>query len=186
MAYYIKNIYFLLVFLPGAVSLQVSGCGSAKGLRVYEHVNSMSGESIRLQKASDDIDTEKTYEIYFRLQKPVDCIKLNITAKYIPDRFSGKKEHILTFFVLDQLIDIRRFRGPQKKYESSEIGRNFDSNWNRMRDLVICTKPEHPLLKLDEKRVYRLRFTTFRKMNFEYRIDLHADSKIIFIEKPKF
>jgi hypothetical protein len=184
--HFIKKVPFLLLFFAGAVSLQVTGCGSTGGLRVYKHVNSMSGESVRLINSPDDIDTEKAYEIYFRLQKPVDCIKLNITAKYIPDRFSGKKEHILAFFVLDQLIDLSRFSGPQKKYEISEIGRNFDSAWNRRRDLIICSGPGYPLLKLDEKTIYRLRFTTFRKVNFEYRIDLHADEKVIFIKKPEF
>jgi hypothetical protein len=181
---YIKKVPFLLLIIAGA--LQISGCGSAKGLRVYTHRNNISGESVNLEYASDNIDTEKAYEIYFRLKKPVDCIKLNIIAKYIPDRFSGKKEHILTFFVLDQLIDISRFNDPRKKYETSEIGRNFDSAWNRRRDLEICTGTGYPLLKLDDKTIYRLRFTTFRKVVFLYRIDIHADTKVIFIKKPEF
>jgi hypothetical protein len=181
-----KWVPCLLTSLIAVISVYTAGCGSAGGLRVYKHLSSISGESVNLKYASNDIDTGKAYEIYFRLKKPVDCIKLNIISKYIPDRFSGKKEHLLTFFVLDQLIDLSRFSSPQKKYEVSEIGRNYDSAWGRRRELIICSGPEYPLLKLDDKTVYRLRFTTFRKVNFEYRIDIHADSKIIFIEKPEF
>ncbi len=179
-----KKVPFLLTLLVVLISLHTAGCGSTGGVRVYKHLSRLSGESVKLEYAADDIDTEKAYEVYFRLEKPVDCIKLNIVSKYIPDRFSGKKEHILTFFVLDRLIDLSRFGSHREKYEASEMGRNFDSAWNRRRDLVICTGPEYPLLKLDEKRVYRLRFTTFRKVNFEYRIDIHADARVIFIEKP--
>ncbi len=181
-----KKAFSLPILLIAAISFSALVCSTTGGLRTYKHVSSKTGESVKLDYGSDNIDTEKAYEVYFRLEKPVDCIKLNIVSKYIPDRFSGKKEHILTFFVLDQLIDISMFGDPEKKFEISEIGRNFDSAWNRKRNLVVCTGPGYPLLKFDIKTVYRLRFTTFRKVNFEFRIDIHADSRIFFIEKPSF
>ena len=90
------------------------------------------------------------------------------------------------FFLVEKAIDISRFMNANgKKFVLSEIGRNFDYNWKRKKEIIICSSRVDPIKKFD-KAIYRIRFTTFREEDFHFMIKIHSKDKINFLEKYTF
>ncbi|MCP4136570.1 MAG: hypothetical protein GY754_36710 [bacterium] len=148
----------------------------------FDTRNTHKGTSSKSTLSKDTIDNEKTYEVYFRIKKAVDCIKINIHSSTLPNKLTKKTKVLKSYFVIDKAIDISHFNrasGSEKKvYAFTKITANFDDKWSRKRDIVICSSPEDLLKKLDSSSLFRLRFSVLLRQNFNYTINIRADGPV--------
>jgi len=144
----------------------------------YNNVKSIAGgEAVR---TVDQIDRYDTLIAYFKLGKPVNEISINILAEYVAD-ITGAKKTKKTYFIVEKIVDMSKYKYRDMKYLYAEIGRNFDPDWNREKELVIASNKTVPFKALDENSIYRIRFTTFSTEDTDYAITINADCEVTFI-----
>lgn len=141
------------------------------------------GKTNNETQSREKIDKENTYEKYFIIKNNEKCIKIIITSTIIDDVFKREKK-VKTYYIVEKAVNVSRFRDAGgKRYIFSELGRNFDANWNIKKDALICSSDTDPIKKLD-KNIYRIRFTTFSKEDSNFKIELSSDNAIDFLDKP--
>ncbi len=140
------------------------------------------GESKDIIVSKEKIDGTNAYETYFKLEKPVKCLKVSISATAFADSFGKKQVVLKTYFTLEKALNITNFKAGKDKYTFSEIGKNYDQQWDRSRDITVCSSDDDPIKKLDSKSVYRIRFTPFTGENFSYQIRISSDEKAVFLK----
>jgi hypothetical protein len=143
--------------------------------------NVFSGYSSGTMESKDKIDKWKTFELFFTLDNPEDCIKINIISE-IFDEISNKKIFLKTYFTVEKAVDVSKF-SKENAVLYSEMGRNFDYNWTAKQDLEICSSDSDPIKKLNKSGKYRIRFTIFKDINFKYNININSKNKIHINEK---
>jgi hypothetical protein len=140
------------------------------------------GESKELLTSKEKIDGTNAYETYFTLEKPVNCIKISISATAFADDFGKKQVVLKTYFTVEKVVNIKNFKFGKEKYTFSEMGKNFDQQWDRSRDITVCSSEDDPIKKFDAKSVYRIRFTPFTGDKFSYQIKISSDVKALFLK----
>lgn len=130
--------------------------------------------------SSEKIDGSRTFEVDFTLEKPADCMTIDIESVYLQKSFPVQRITKKTFFIVEKKLNL-----PQLKIKADKsytpIGRNFNNDWELYSPVKICTGKNDPISKLDVSE-YRIRFTIFEKTDFYYVITVTCESKIIFIE----
>jgi hypothetical protein len=147
---------------------------------VYKYNLSEKGDSKDIVISKEKIDGTNAFEAYFRLEKPVKCLKISISATSFADSFGKKQVVLKTYFTVEKALNITNFKAGKDKYMFSEMGKNFDQQWDRSRDITVCSSEDDPIKKFDSKSVYRIRFTPFTNDNFTYQIKISCDEKVIF------
>jgi hypothetical protein len=171
--YLIKvNLFFILIFFL------LSCLG---GVKDKNDLFKIEGESSDLIISKEKIDRNKSYEINFSLEKPVDRISINISSKYIPNKFIKKWQVIKNYFIFEKKVDISHFKNYNKKFTYIELGRNYNQRWDRKQFITILSDYENNFLKLDNS-IYRIRFATFKDVSFHYEFKIRSKSKIILIK----
>jgi len=92
------------------------------------------------------------------------------------------KKNYKNYFVVEKIIDLKKFKKKSKNYIFSTIGKNFNSSWKRDHQITICSLKTDPIKKLDKKNIYRIRFTAFSPDNLKFTIKIYSDCKIAFIK----
>jgi hypothetical protein len=156
------------------------GCASA-AVQAYKKSSTISIPRDKARITRDEIDRYKTHAVYFKLDKAVDSIKIGITAVFVSD-IAGTKESRITYFIVDKIIDVKKFRNAGVRRIYSEIGRNFNLDWNAKKEIVIASENGSPFKALDGTSVYRIRYTTFSRENFVYTITIDADCGVTFMD----
>ncbi len=176
-----KLLFVILIFVM--ISL-LNACASKKN--VYKI--SLSKVIPKKQKviSKNKIDAYKTYEVYFKLKQFEKCINVSFKTSYVVDTFSNKKRFSRTYFIVEKAIDVSKFKKSKKRYEFSPLGKNYSDTWRNSSSLTICSKQDDPLLKLDNKTFYRIRYTTFSKYeySFQSKVLVKANVPVEFITKP--
>ncbi|MDY6968343.1 MAG: hypothetical protein SVR08_06785 [Spirochaetota bacterium] len=145
----------------------------------YNNKNTATGITSNSMISKAEIDRDRTYEIYFYIDIEEECIKIDISSQFF-DRIYKKNIFLKTYFIVERAIDSSKFKNKGVKgYFFSELGRNFNNDWKIKKGLVICSSQDNPLQKLN-KGIYRIRFTVFKKTNFNYTIDIFSNNKIDF------
>jgi hypothetical protein len=169
----IKHIVLLIfIFLMQCRSIDKSA---------YKNNNIFKGDSIREIESKEKIDNWKTYEIFFTLNGNEDCIKLNLSSD-IYDAVINKNTTIKTYFIVEKAIDISKF-SLDKKSMFSEIGRNYDYNWNTKQEFDVCSSKSDPIKTLNKNNNFRIRFTVFKDINFKYAINIFSNQSVIITDK---
>jgi len=83
---------------------------------------------------------------------------------------------------VEKIVDMSKYKYREMRYLYAEIGKNFDSDWNREKDLVIVSNKTVPFKALDEKSIYRIRYTTFSTEDADYIITIGANCEVTFID----
>ena len=149
----------------------------------FKNTKKYMGKTNNETQSREKIDKENTYEKYFIIKNNEKCIKIIITSTIIDDVFKREKK-VKTYYIVEKAVNVSRFRDAGgKRYIFSELGRNFDANWNIKKDALICSSDTDPIKKLD-KNIYRIRFTTFSKEDSNFKIELSSDNAIDFLDKP--
>ena len=149
--------------------------------------NQSYGNTTRNTRISDEkIDGSPTYEVIFTLEKPVDCMTINIESAYLQKTFPPpppppppvQKIPKTTFFIVEKKLNM-----PQFKINAAytPIGRNFNSDWELYSPVKVCGNSTDPLSIINVSE-YRIRFSAFEKAELYYIVTITCESKIIFIE----
>lgn len=151
----------------------------------YNNKNSYNNTTQKAFESDDKIDRWKTYEIFFKLSKDEECININLSSQ-IFDEAINKNINFKTYFIVEKAVDISKFIS-DKKIVYSEIGNNFDNSWNTKQEIEIRSSEMDPIKKLKNSSTYRIRFTTFRDLNFNFSILIFSKNSITLTEKkPDF
>jgi len=130
--------------------------------------------------SSEKIDNSRTFEINFTLEKPADCMTIDIESVYLQKSFPVERISKKTYFIIEKKLNL-----PQLKLKADKsytpMGRNFNNDWELYSPVKICSSNGDPISNLDLSE-YRIRFTTFEKTDFYYIITVTCESKIIFTE----
>jgi len=174
-----RSPFFAL--LPALVFILLLYTGCSRSARdIYRFSNSHKGQSTQLTLSKDLIDSGRTYELYFRLEKEVRCIEVNLVCSVLKNQFTGERMMISSCYLVERVIDIRSFSKIKADYMFSEIGRNYDENWNCNRTTRICSSRKDPIRTFSPDSLYRIRLTSFNSADFDYRLMVKADTRIKF------
>lgn len=172
--------------LPAALALvlMAASCSAAGKNNTTQKGAPYQGDTGKALESADRIDREKTYEIYFRLTTPEECIRVEMTSRAPESAIEKKVRVIRTFFIVEKSVDLSKFdvRNAARTV-FSEIGRNYDQNWNRTKEITLCSTPSDPIRKMDPS-LYRIRFTSFRDDPFSFEIIIYSKNSAVFSEKP--
>ncbi|MCU0849291.1 MAG: hypothetical protein MUD12_15520 [Spirochaetes bacterium] len=166
-----KSTVFIII-----IAIIVS-CSSPKKSRVYKNTAVKNGTSAGQQKSAERIDRGDTAEAFFKLDGKADCIRIEVFSR-TPDASPDKMRTLKSYFIVEKMLEISR-----NKRAFSEIGRNYNADWQVKRRLTICSSETDPIKKLDPA-VYRIRFTTFTPDRYDYSIKASADCGIAFRDRP--
>lgn len=168
-----KNLQ-LLVF---AIIL-CTGCGE-QIRETHTNEEQQYGNTTENTKVSiDRIDNYPTYQVLFTLDKPADCFSIEIDSVYLQKSFPVQKIPARTYFIVEKKLKLPA-SGKKEEIIYTQLGRNFNSDWDVFSPVKVCSSANDPLSKLDISE-YRIRFTTFEKKLAWYVITVTCKSKIIF------
>ncbi len=173
-----------LLIICALLVLSVSGCTA--NLREKSYRNT-AVSAVPLEKAvrtNDRIDRYATYVSYFRLGKDVESMRVGVTAEYVAD-IMGTKKTRTSYFVVEKIIDMSRLKNKNLTRLHSELGRNFNSDWNRDLEITLASNKSEPFKSLDAVSLYRVRYTAFAEENFTFTVTIQADCAVTFVEEPK-
>jgi len=175
--------FFVLYSLSTLVIASLmAACATGPHVLKYKFSGVKSIPGSEAVPTGEQIDRYATMVAYFRLGNPVDEISISISAEYVAD-ITGAKKIKKTYFIVEKIVDFSRYKYRDMKYLYAEIGRNFDADWNREKELVMVSDKTVPFKNLDEKSIYRIRYTTFSTEATDYVITIGANCEVSFIEK---
>lgn len=165
------------------MALLIQGCAGGMKRPSYRHHgvrNIPVGTTVR----GDAIDGYDAYVVHFRLEKAVESMTVGISAEYVAD-ITGKKKYKKAYFIVEKIVELGAAGGKQARRINVEIGRNFDADWNREKDVIIRSLKTEPFRILDADSLYRIRYTPFSRDPFDYTITVDADSPVTFVDDVK-
>jgi hypothetical protein len=128
--------------------------------------------------SSEKIDGSNTFEVYFTLDKPAECMSVVMETVYLQKIFPLQKIPKKTYFIVEKKLKLPQFKSNIEK-QYTPLGRNFNNDWELYSPVKICTNKNDPLSVIDVSE-YRIRFTSFEKSQLYYILTISCESKIIF------
>src|SRR4030042_877526 len=167
-----------------AAALPGPGCATGQRPRAFKESHAKTLSRAEAPRSFELIDNYETFVIHFRLAKDAPALSVGISAEYVAD-ITGAKKTRKTYFIVEKIIDMSQFKNANLKYLYAELGRNFDAEWNREREITLVSNKIEPFKNLDAGSTYRTRYTTFSNANFEYIITINPDCGVTFIDHYK-
>jgi hypothetical protein len=152
--------------------------GTVKETLDQNQIYSNTTESTK--PSAEKIDGTPTYEISFNLEKPADCMSIELEAVYLNKSFPIQRVLKNAFFIVEKRLKLAQFK-LKTDANFTQIGRNFNNDWELYSPVKVCTNNNDPLSILDASE-YRIRFSTFEKRPFYYVVKIACESKVIFNE----
>ena len=175
----------LTLALAGLPVLSVSGCATQgkkdNGGRTFKLSSAKTFSSMEAGKAAEPIDRYAAFQMFFKLDRSVDAISVGISAEYTAD-ITGARKIKKTYFIVERVVDMSNVKFVKNKYLYAELGRNFDADWNREKEITIVSKKSEPFKDLDGASLYRVRFTIFSPENVDYTLRINADCGVTFLD----
>jgi len=167
---YLPLLFLILMFL-----------NCKESVKVDTNRNQIYGNTTDKTKISaDKIDGSQTYEVSFTLDKPAECMTIDIESAYLQKSFPVQKVPKKTYFIVEKKLNIVQAKS-KIPVNFTPLGRNFTNDWELYSPVKICSSKNDPLSTLDLSE-YRLRFTAFDKNQLYYIITIICESKVIFTE----
>jgi len=139
------------------------------------------GDTTKNTKISDEkIDGSPTYEVSFTLEKPADCMTIEIDSAYLQKTFPVQKIPKNTFFIIEKKLKLANYK-LKSDNTFTPIGRNFNNDWELYSPVKICSNVNDPLSTINVSD-YRIRFSAFEQAELYYIITITCESKVIFFE----
>ena len=160
-----------------------AGCSAAQRVKSYKQSFTAVVASRTAPRSPVKIDQHPAYAVYFRLDRAVRSIRVGITAEYIAD-IAGTRKQRKVYFVIEKMIDTSQFKNREIKYIFSDLGRNFDTDWTRVREIELASVKNDLFRSLDGNSMYRIRYTTFSNEDFDFTIKIEADCGVAFVDEP--
>jgi len=134
--------------------------------------------STEYTKLSDEkIDNKPTHEVVFKIEKPVECINIEMEGVYINRTFPNENIPKRIYFIVEKKLQLSQSKNNKDKYMT--MGKNFNNDWEISSPVRICANKNDTLTSLDASE-YRIRFTVFDKIPFYYTLKIRCGAKIIF------
>lgn len=152
--------------------------------KTFRFTQNVQGPVEKFHTSKDLIDREKTAEIFFRLEKPVDRIHVAVKAVEKMDDFNDELAPCKTFFIVEKAIDVTRFQSSGTARVYTELARNYTTSWEREQEIDVLSIPDDPILTLEEKSLYRIRFTVFTAGSCTFDVSISSDCQVIFLDSP--
>jgi hypothetical protein len=166
----------LLALFTALTSLTGLHCASGGGIVTYDYSITTEGITGDSMLSGDRIQEGRTYQVFFSMDEPEQCIKISLETHLISPTIKGDRlKKINSYFIVEKQVDITRFN-INRDSVFSEIGRNYDLNWLSSDGFTLCTVPDDPIQNLS-KGLYRIRFTSFRSEEVKYSISLYSNRK---------
>lgn len=141
-----KKIAASLLFLLSCSSNNVE-----KNIKPILEDKSFSIKSV--EQSTDLIEKSRSMQVFFELKSDIDSLSLKII---LTSRISLTKErNLMTFFVLDRGVSAENLTG--KKFVFTEIYRNFDKDWNILKNEKIEFKNSDAPFQRLTNGIYRIR-----------------------------
>ena len=127
--------------------------------------------------SEEKIDNRETYEVNFNIEKPVECLIIDMEGTFLNKTFPNENTPKRVYFIVEKKLQLQQFKTNVKKY--TVIGKNFNNDWEIISPVNICVNRNDAFLSLDASE-YRVRFTIFEKIPFYYILKIRCESKVIF------
>lgn len=177
------RIFSAILSMAIMTSTLAAGCSSGQRAISYKQSFTSAVASREAPRSPVKIDRYAAYTAYFRLERPVKSIRIGITAEYIAD-IAGTRKPRKTYFIIEKMIDTAHFKNKNVKDIFTELGRNFETDWTRTREIEVNSVNNNLFRSLDEKSVYRIRYTAFLNEDLDFIIKVEADCGVTFVNEP--
>lgn len=144
----------------------------------HEYINSTGNLKLSKEKLED----APAYEVYFILDKTVECMGISLETMNVPQKFKDESTPEKSFFVVEKLIDLNSVKGKIRK-EYIQLGKNYNSRWEVHNPLKICGNTADPVSRLGGS-VFRVRFTTFDAKPVYFTVTLYTPVNVSFSPDP--
>jgi len=169
-----RNLTLLVLFMLLLINCKEAVKNNSSNIQTYGN----STEYTLL--SSEKIDSGRTFEVRFTLDKPAECMTIDIESVYVYKTFPMQRIPERTFFIVEKKLNFPGLKiGKGKDY--TQIGRNYNSDWEIYSPVKICSGRNDPLSQLDASE-YRIRFTSFVKNHLYYIIKITCEAEAEFIE----
>lgn len=160
-----------------AALIMLTACGAATQTRErdYAFKTYIRGTSSKELLSKEKIDNRPSYEAFFSLEKPEECIRITVSAKNSSIQSAYTDPSVRACFIVEKAVDVSRFNLRTGGTVYVEMGRNYDINWKPERETVVCTAKDDPLKKLTPG-PYRIRITAFEAPDFSFSIAIASNA----------
>lgn len=167
------------------VALLLAACGTTTktGVGEYAFKNYHRGSSSKESLSKEKIDNRPSYEVFFTLEKPEECIRITVSAKNSAVQSKYMDPSVRASFVVEKALDISAFNLRTGTTIYVELGRNYDINWKSERETVVCSAKDSPLRKLTPG-LYRIRITAFEARDFSFSIAIASNAAQAVVAGP--
>ncbi|HPS59360.1 MAG TPA: hypothetical protein PK514_14750 [Spirochaetota bacterium] len=175
---WLPRIIILSTLIPALYSCTESVITEVKNENVHEYINSTGN----LKQSGDRLEEAPAYEVYFTLDRTIECISVSLETANVPERFTDESIPQKSFFVIEKLMDIRN--GADKTQKAYiQIGKNYNSRWEVHNPLKICGNTGDQVSRLGGS-VFRIRFTTFDTRPVYFTVTVYTEAGVNFGTDP--
>ncbi len=177
-----ESIFLKIAILSGALFYGCASGGPSPSAGAYKESRIFIIPIGKAVRAKEKIDDYEAYQIYFKLGKAVDSVRISISSEFIAD-ILGTKKALETYFIVEKTIPAEGYKNIKAPYFYAEIGKNFDvSDWTREKELTIISEKGSPFKSLESGPAYRIRFTSFSTESLDFKIKIEADCDVTFMD----
>lgn len=143
-----------------------------------EYINSTEN----LKQSKEKLENAPAYEVYFTLDKTVECISVSLETVSVPRKFTEESDPVKSYFVIEKQIDLKS--GTNKILKTYiQTGKNYNSKWEVHNPLKICGNTADPVSRLGGS-VFRIRFTTFDTKPVYFTVTVYTETGVKFSPDP--
>jgi len=144
----------------------------------HEYINSTTNLNI----SKDKLGESPAYEVYFTLDRTVDCMGISLETSSVPERTRGETIPVKSYFLVEKIIDLKT-GGDKKRRFNIQLGKNYNSRWETHNPIKICVNTADPVSRLDSS-LFRVRFTTFDTGTFYFTLTVYTPAGVVFSTSP--
>lgn len=143
-----------------------------------EYINSTGN----LKQSKEKLEDAPAYEVYFTLDKTVECISVSLETVSVPRKSTEDSVPVKSYFVVEKLMELKSGTGRILK-TYIQNGKNYNSRWEVHNPLKICGNTADPVSRLGAS-VFRIRFTTFDTKHVYFTVTVYTETGVKFSPDP--
>lgn len=176
-----KTLFHIILvssLFPALISCAGDTVKADKNENIHEYINSTKN----LELSRDKLEESQAYEIYFTLDRTVECMSIALETVTVPVDVARDSVPVKSFFIVEKVMNVITASDKTQK-AFIQLGRNYNSQWEVHNPLKICGNINDPVSRLD-KSLFRVRFTTFDTNPVYLTITVFTDANVYFGTDP--
>jgi len=174
----LSHIIIFTVLLPALFSC----AGTASNVKKDENIHEYTNSTKNLKQSPDSLEEAHAYEVYFTLEKTVECISVSLETFNVPEKKTDESIPKNSIFVVEKILDIKSGTGENRK-TYIQAGKNYNSRWEVHNPVKICSSIDDPVSRLGGA-VFRVRFTTFDSKPVYFTVAVYSQVNVDFSTNP--